>query len=47
MLVVDECHRAASEENRKSMERRLELLHWAFHATPERQYFGTFGSKNS
>jgi len=37
MLIVDECHRAASEENRKAMEGK-----WAatlgLSATPERQY---------
>ncbi len=37
MLVVDECHRAASEENRKSLEGEW-LSTLGLSATPERQY---------
>jgi len=37
MLVVDECHRAASEENRKSMIGRW-VATLGLSATPERQY---------
>jgi len=37
MLIVDECHRAASEENRKSMEGKW-IATLGLSATPERQY---------
>ena len=37
MLIVDECHRAASEENRKSMRGRW-IATLGLSATPERQY---------
>ncbi len=37
MLIVDECHRAASEENRKSLEGDW-LATLGLSATPERQY---------
>lgn len=37
MLVIDECHRAASEENRKSMEGDW-IATLGLSATPERQY---------
>ncbi len=37
MLIVDECHRAASEENRKSMDGKWEAT-LGLSATPERQY---------
>ena len=38
LLIVDECHRAASEENRKSMTGKGRRSTLGLSATPERQY---------